>query len=219
MQTRFSKKSTFFEQCILFLFMQHLTIGITGGIGSGKTTVCQIFEALGIPVYYADERAKWLMVHDPELKQGIQNLFGATAYNAEGQLNRRHIAQIVFNNPEQLQQLNALVHPAVARDAEAWNRALTDVPYTLREAALIYEAGIDRHLDKVIVVTAPLLLRIQRVVQRDQLTPAEVEARMAQQLPEEEKVRRADYVIMNDGAQSLITQVLKIHRELCSIGK
>ncbi len=197
--------------------MQHLIVGITGGIGSGKTTVCQIFEALGIPVYYADERAKWLMVHDSELKQGIQNLFGATAYNAEGQLNRRHIAQIVFNNPEQLQQLNALVHPAVARDAEAWNRALANVPYTLREAALIYEASIDKHLDKVIVVTAPLPLRIQRVVQRDRVAPAEVEARIAQQLPEEEKVRRADYVIVNDGAQSLITQVLKIHRELCSI--
>lgn len=196
---------------------QHLKIGITGGIGSGKTTVCKIFEALGIPVYYADERAKWLMVNDKGLIKGVKELFGETAYDTDGNLNRSHISNIAFRDPEKLQQLNALVHPAVAKDGSSWNEAQTGVPYTLREAALIYEAGIDKQLDKVIVVTAPLETRIQRVIDRDQTDRAAVEARIAKQMPEAEKVQRADFVIYNDGERVLIPQVLAVHRALLQI--
>lgn len=191
-----------------------LKIGITGGIGSGKTTVCKIFEALDIPVYYADERAKWLMVNDSELIQGVKKEFGEAAYDPAGNLNRQYLSNIVFDNPDKLAKLNALVHPAVARDSSAWNQAQTGVTYTLREAALIYEAGIDKQLDFVIVVTAPLETRIQRVVDRDQTTRAAVEARIARQMPEAEKVQRADFVIYNDGERALIPQVLAIHEEL-----
>lgn len=197
---------------------QTLKVGITGGIGSGKTTVCKIFEALGVPVYYADERAKWLMANDATLKEGIKQLFGDAAYDREGNLNRNHIAQIAFHNPDMLKQLNALVHPAVANDSREWNRAQSDVPYTLREAALIFEAGIDKQLDYVIVVTAPLELRIERVLRRDATSREAVEARISKQMPEPEKVKRADFVILNDGEQLLIPQVMAIHRQLCALG-
>lgn len=190
-----------------------LKIGITGGIGSGKTTVCQIFETLGIPVYYADDRAKRLMTEDPILKRQIVELFGQEAYQKDGSLNRKHIADIVFNNKAQLARLNAAVHPAVGRDANAWHDA-QNAPYTLREAALLFEAGSFRQMDKVITVTAPEEVRIARVMKRDQTTEEAVRARMDKQMPEAEKVERADFVIHNDGKHSLISQVLDIHRQL-----
>ncbi len=194
--------------------LRPLRVGITGGIGSGKTTVCRIFEVLEIPVYYADERAKWLMTHDPAVVAQLKALFGPDAYDAGGNLQRAYIAQIVFNDPDKLSQLNTIVHPAVGEDAKKWMQAQQNVPYTLREAALIFETGIDRQLDYVIVVTAPEALRVQRVVERDRTAPEAVKARIAQQMPEAEKVRRADFVIINDGQQSLIRQVLAVHREL-----
>ncbi len=189
-------------------------IGITGGIGSGKTTVCQIFETLGIPVYYADERAKWLMVNDSTLVEGIKNLFGGAAYTENGELNRAYISQIVFSDSQKLQQLNALVHPAVLRDGEAWHAAQKEVPYTLKEAALIYESGSYKELNKVIVVTAPIEVRIKRVMQRDGVTQDAVEARLQQQMPEEEKIERADFIVNNDGNWTLVPQVLAIHKQL-----
>lgn len=192
--------------------MQHL--GITGGIGSGKTTVCKIFETLGIPIYYADDRAKFLMSHDPNLIMGIIELFGQEAYLEPQVLNRAHIAQVAFNDKDKLTQLNALVHPAVARDGLEWQAAQYDVPYTLKEAALLYESGSYRSLDKIIVVTAPLKLRIERVMARDGAKREEVEARIAKQMPESEKVNMADFVIYNDGEQALIPQVMSIHRQL-----
>lgn len=195
--------------------MKPLKIGITGGIGSGKTTVCKIFETLGIPVYYADERAKWLMTNDATLVKEIKGLFGESAYE-NGQLNRAFIAQIAFNDPEKLNQLNALVHPAVQRDGNAWQEAQPNVPYTIKEAALLFESGSYLYLNKIIVVTAPLDVRIQRVIHRDHTNRAAVEARIAKQMPEEEKVKRADFIIVNDGATALIPQVLNIHQVLQS---
>lgn len=191
-----------------------MKVGITGGIGSGKTTVCKIFETLGIPVYYADMRAKWLMAQDPALVASIKELLGLKAYREDGSLDRAYIAQEVFGNATKLQQLNQLVHPAVAEDGERWHEAQKGVPYTLKEAALLFESGSYLAMDKMITVFAPEELRIQRVVARDHSSPEAVRARMAQQMPEEEKVRRADYVIHNDGQQPLIPQVLAIHREL-----
>lgn len=196
-----------------------LKVGITGGIGSGKTTVCKIFETLGIPVYYADDRAKWLMEHNEELVKGIKNLFGAEAYTSEGKLNRPYIAQIVFSEKDKLSSLNQLVHPAVGLDGIRWNEAQKGVPYTLKEAALIYESGSYQLLDKVITVFAPKDLRIQRVMARDQVDREAVESRIAKQMSEEEKMERADYVIYNDGNQSLIKQVYKIHKNLSDLNK
>jgi len=193
-----------------------LKVGITGGIGSGKTTVCKIFETLGIPIYYADDRAKWLMVNSPALQTGITNLFGKESYNEAGQLNRAYIGGIAFKHPKKLQKLNALVHPAVFVDGENWQQEqmILQAPYTLKEAALLYESGSHKFLDKMIVVTAPEALRIERVMKRDGLDKTAVQDRIARQMPEEEKVAQADYIINNDGQQLLIPQVLDIHQQL-----
>ncbi len=191
-------------------------VGITGGIGSGKTTVCKIFETLGIPIYYADDRAKWLMVNSPALQTGIINLFGKESYDEEGQLNRAYIGGIAFKHPKKLQKLNALVHPAVFVDGENWQQEqlALQFPYTLKEAALLYESGSHKFLDKMIVVTAPEELRIERVMKRDGLDKEAVQDRIARQMPEAEKVAQADYIITNDGQQLLIPQVLEIHQQL-----
>jgi dephospho-CoA kinase len=193
-----------------------LRAGITGGIGSGKTTVCQIFETLGVPVYYADHWAKWLVVHDAALRAAIEGEFGRKAYTAAGEYDRAYIAGVVFADATRLQALNALVHPAVERHAAAWHgeQAALGHAYTLKEAALLIESGSYRHLDRLIVVTAPEDERIRRVMQRDGLDEAAVRARLRSQLPETEKVALADLVIVNDGRQALIPQVLAVHRAL-----
>lgn len=196
------------------LHKQPLKIGITGGIGSGKTTVCRIFETLNIPIYYADDRAKWLMVNDLELVFSIKNIFGEAAYFADGSLDRALIASVAFSQKEKLEALNAAVHPAVFKDWEGWQKAQKNVAYTLREAALLVETGTHKSLDKFIVVTAPLELRIARVMARDSLTREAVEARISRQLPEEDKVKLADFIIKNDGSESLVQQVLTIHRAI-----
>ncbi len=193
-----------------------LHLGITGGIGSGKTTVCHIFSALGIPIYYADERARWLMIQDPDLIAGIKALFGAEAYLEDGSLNRQLISTLAFGQPDLLAQLNALVHPAVGKDGLKW-QAEQNSPYTLKEAALLYESGSYKTLDKIIVVTAPLEVRIARVMARDQVEREAVEKRIAQQMPEEEKIKRADFLIHNDGEHSLIQQVYEIHRQVLTL--
>lgn len=190
-----------------------LKIGITGGIGSGKTTACQIFAALGIPVYYADSRAKWLMANHPPLREGIAQLFGAQAYLPDGRLNRAYIAQMAFADKALLGQLNALVHPVVGQDSETWHEQQKG-PYTLKEAALLFESGSFRGLDAVIVVTAPEPLRVQRVMSRDRATEEQVQSRIRQQMPEQEKAALADFIIQNDGQQLLIPQVCSIHQQL-----
>ncbi len=194
-----------------------LHVGITGGIGSGKTTVCKIFEILGVPIYYADERAKWLMEHDKLLAEGIAGLLGGEAYSAEGKLNRAWISGKVFGDPGLLERLNALVHPAVALDGLEWQKRQAGRPYTLKEAALLFESGSYLFLDKIIVVTAPLELRMQRVMARDGVPMQAVKDRIDRQMAEEEKVQRADFVIYNDGNRMLIPQVMAIHRELVAL--
>lgn len=194
-----------------------LKIGITGSIGSGKTTVCHIFESLGIPVYYADGRAKWLMVNDPRLVSGVKKEFGEEAYYANGTLNRHYLAQTVFHDAAKLKVLNALVHPIIADDSERWHHGQEGVPYTLKEAALLFESNNHLKLDKVIAVSCPENIRIQRVIKRDGMTEEEVRARMDKQMPDEEKIARADYIINNDGQTSLVQQVVKIHNTLKKI--
>ena len=191
-----------------------LRVGVTGGIGSGKTTVCRIFEQLGIPVYYADERAKALMVEDRRLIGKVKKLFGDGAYLPDGSLNRKWIAGIVFQDAAKLEQLNAIVHPAVMKDGEKWHNGQSNLPYTIKESALLFEIGSEIFYDKTVAVYAPKEVRVQRAMQRDSLTRAAVEARMARQMDDEKKAQLADYVIINDGKKLLIPQVLDIHHKL-----
>lgn len=194
-----------------------LKIGITGGIGSGKTTVCRIFAEMDIPVYYADDRAKELMVNNLEVVTKLKALFGKNAYLNDGSLNRQHISNIVFSNKEMLEKLNAIVHPAVHEDGIAWQKAQKNVPYTLKEAALLFEAGSYKALDKMITVFAPKEIRLERVVARDQTTRAAVEARMDKQMDDLKKMHLADYVIFNDGKHPLIPQIHRLHRRLMGL--
>lgn len=189
-------------------------IGITGGIGSGKTTICHLFELLGIPVYYADDRAKFLMTQHPPLVKQIIDTFGGQAYLPSGELNRTYLAELVFSDATQLQKLNRLVHPYVFEDAERWHKNQVDVPYTLKEAALLFESGSFRTLHRVITVYAPRAMRIQRVMQRDLVSKEKVIERVQKQMPDDQKIALADYVITNNGAASLIPQVLSIHKSL-----
>jgi len=195
---------------------QMLKVGITGGIGSGKTTVCKMFEKLGIPVYYADDRAKYLMQHEHFLIDQIKKNFGDDVY-VNGTLDRKVLASKVFNDKAKLDLLNSLVHPAVFRDTERWIEEQKEkkVPYVLKEAALLVETGSYKALDKLIVVTAPINMRIQRVTERDNTDTEEVLARVRNQLPEEEKVKLASFIISNNnGLNELEQQVLKIHHEM-----
>ena len=192
-----------------------LRIGITGGIGSGKTTVARIFEVLGIPVYYADDAAKRLMNEDPLLKQQVIGLFGNEVYE-NGLLNRNKLASLVFNNPERLLQLNKVVHPATIADAENWMRhteknAGIKIPYAIKEAALIFESGAQDNLDFVIGVDSPIELRLQRAMNRDKLTRDAVMLRMEKQMNEREKMNRCHFIIINNEEQLLIPQVMALH--------
>jgi dephospho-CoA kinase len=189
-----------------------LKIGITGGIGSGKTTVVRIFQVLGIPVYDADARAKQLMHEDTALKNALLTAFGNDIYT-DGSLNRSKLAAIVFNDDAKLAQLNAIVHPVTIKDAANWMER-QNAPYTLKEAALIFESGAQQGLDYVIGVFAPLALRLHRVMQRDGSTREQVQARMSKQISDSIKMRLCDFNIINDEQQPVIPQVLAIHERL-----
>lgn len=189
-------------------------VGITGGIGSGKTTVCKVFEVLGATTYYADDRAKWLMENDIELVSQIKNLFGDKAYSKE-KLDRQNIARQVFKDDSLLKKLNGLVHPAVAKDVEKWADTNQDSSLLLKEAALLFETGSYKKLKKTILVTAPEEIRIERVVTRDSHRSVEdVKDIIRKQMDDKEKIPLADFVIENDGKQSVIKQVMNIHKEL-----
>jgi dephospho-CoA kinase len=194
-----------------------LRIGITGGIGSGKSTVCSLFETLDVPVYNADVRAKILMSSHPGLVDRIKSLLGEEAYLPDGTINRPYISGLVFRNKDKLAALNAIVHPAVFEDFERWQSGQSKVPYTLKESALLFESGSHKGLHKIIIVTAPLELRIQRVMARDNTSREAVLARMENQWLESDKIKAADFIIRNDGIQPLIPQVLQLHRELLAI--
>lgn len=192
-------------------------IGLTGGIGSGKSTVAHIFEVLGIPVYYADIAAKRLMNEDAELKLAITNIFGDHAY-ANNTLDRKYIASIVFSDPSKLELLNSIVHPATKKDGEAWMQRQT-TPYAIHEAALIFEARVSERLDKVIGVSSPIELRMKRAMERDKVDRNEILNRMNQQLDEELKMSKCDFVLVNDEQQLLIPQVIDLHEKLVSLSK
>ncbi|MBC7425442.1 MAG: dephospho-CoA kinase [Bacteroidia bacterium] len=187
-----------------------LKIGITGGIGSGKTTVCKMFHQLGVPVYSADERGKELMLEEPIRTQLIE-AFGTESYSAEGSLNTKHLSDIVFQDPAKLQKINAIVHPVVFNDFTEWCNKQT-APYVIKEAAIMLETVSRLTVDKIILVYAPKELRLQRVADRDGSTNEEILNRMSKQMPEEEKIKLVQYIIYNDGTASLTDQVNGLHR-------
>lgn len=189
-----------------------LKIGVTGGIGSGKSMVCRIFAALGVPVYSADDRAKWLLNHDPKLQRSVIELLGHEAYTANGSYDRAWVANQVFQNLSLLQQLNAIVHPRVREDTDKWMKQNMAAPYVVKEAAIMAKAGQNNTLDKIIVVDAPADLRVARVLQRDpQRTEKDIRDIIARQISDEERRQIADYVIYNDERTLLIPQVWKLH--------
>ncbi len=191
-----------------------LRVGLTGGIGSGKTTVAAIFEVLGVPVSFADREARRVMNEDPQLREQIIGAFGPEAYS-DGTLNRSWMAAQVFSHPEKLAILNSLVHPATIREGERWMLAQIGVaPYVIREAALIFETRTAGHLDFIIGVHAPTALRIHRTMQRDHSTREEVQQRMRNQIDEEIKMRLCDAVVVNDEQPALLPQVLALHERL-----
>lgn len=189
-----------------------IKIGITGGIGSGKTTVCQVFEILGIPVFYADSAAKSIMNSDAFLREELIKTFGEDSYSKAGELNRKYISDIVFNNKEQLAKLNSLVHPAVFRSFDHWVSEQKGVPYILKEAALLFESDSYRMCDRSILVKSPEELKIKRIISRDQITSEEVKLRMKRQFSDEQKEQRADHIITNDEKVLLIPQILSLHQ-------
>lgn len=194
-----------------------LKIGITGGIGSGKTTVAKVFEILGIPVYYADDEAKRIMNEDSALKKKITAVFGNESYE-NGKLNKPYLASVVFNDSYKLDLLNSIVHPATIKDAELWMQN-KKTAYALKEAALLFESGAAENLDYVIGVTAPQHLRIKRVMERDGVTKDEVLKRINRQIEEDIKIKLCDFVIVNDEQRLVIPQVLALHEKLSSLKK
>lgn len=190
------------------------TAGLTGGIGSGKSTVASIFRALGVPVFSSDEIARDLQEHDAEVVRGIKKLFGETIYGAEGKLDRVKVAAAVFSDKEKLAKLNAIVHPAVGKAFEQFLRDHAKSPYVIKEAAILFENDLDKQLDAMITVVAPEQIRLQRVMDRDRISEEAVRARMKNQLSDEEKIERSDFVVRNDGKEMVLPQVIKIHEAL-----
>ncbi len=195
-----------------------IRVGITGGIGTGKSTVAKIFRSMGIPFLDADVLAKEIVERDLELKASIIQLFGEESYNADGKYNRKYIASIVFNDKDKLAQLNALVHPAVIQYGNDWAEEHRHSNYVLKEAALMFESGSYKHNDINILVQSPIELRLERVANRDGISKDEILKRIHAQMSDEEKIKLADKIIVNDEQHSLIEQVMQIHKELMQHG-
>ncbi|MPR35725.1 dephospho-CoA kinase [Salmonirosea aquatica] len=189
-----------------------LQVGVTGGIGSGKSVVCRIFACLGIPIYAADQRANWLAEHNPIIRQEVIALLGPDSYTSEGTYNRTYVASRVFTEPVLLQQLNQIIHPRVFADSDQWLRLHAQQPYVVREAALMNKAGDKNTLDYVVVVDAPVELRIERTKLRDpHRSETEIRAIIARQITDEARLQLADFVIENGLEYALIPQVLNLH--------
>jgi dephospho-CoA kinase len=188
-------------------------VGITGGIGSGKSLVCSILELFGVPVYYADLEARRLMNEDVELRSALKAEFGDGIYKG-GELDRQKMGSRVFGEPRLLEKINQMVHPVVRKDFDNWCKACENVPYVVEEAAILFESGAAKQMNMSVLVYAPIALRISRVVDRDGLSSDEVKKRMSYQLDEEEKKRRADSIIINDETSLLLPQIVSLHEEI-----
>lgn len=187
-----------------------LKIGITGGIGSGKSMVCEIFKKIGVPVYHADHEARNLMASNAQIIDQLTRIFGKKIYR-QNKLDREKLAALIFNDEEKIQKVNSIVHPIVFEHFFSWVELFKEYTYVIKEAAILFESGADKHLDKIITISAPEALKIKRVMERDNVIESEVRNRMKNQLDEEEKIKRSDYVIINDDKQLLIPQILEVH--------
>lgn len=188
-------------------------VGVTGGIGSGKTTVCKIFELLGIPVFYADEEAKQLY-KDPKIRAKVIQLFGEQILNVDQEIDKAKLGQLVFSNKSWLAKLNALIHPAVRTKFKAWKKVQKGKKYVIEEAAIMIESGAYKEIDYLISIKSPKALRIKRLINRNNTTPEEVKKRMKEQISDAKRDKYSDAVIMNDDKHSLIEQVLNLHKRL-----
>lgn len=194
-------------------------IGLTGGIASGKTTVAQFIENMGFPVYYSDTRAKALVNENPQLKMEIQTLLGQDAYTPQGEYNRPKVSELIFENEDLLRKLNAIIHPAVKKDFEQWTTLQTS-PILFKETALLFELGLDKDCYKSLLVTAEDNLRMKRVMDRDGKTYRQVEKIIEKQMPEKDKIKRADYILLNnEGLEELEHQTVEIIKQICKTAK
>lgn len=190
-----------------------LSIGITGGMGSGKTTCCEVFSLLGVPVYNADIRGKYILNENPKARKKIIALFGKDIYSSDGQLDRKQLASIVFNNADLLHALEAIVHPAVQADFETFRKNNLDCPYIIKEAALLFESGTHKALDKIIFVEAPLEIRVKRIQERDNISKEEIFARISKQMPDNQKLALSEFVIHNDEQHLVLPQIIALHKK------
>lgn len=195
-----------------------LIVGITGGIGSGKSTVCKIFKILNIPVFEADLTARELLDNN-KIKQLLFDIFGVTVFNPDRTVNRQKLADLVFNDNNKLNQLNSIIHPAVREEFILWADKMKNLPYIILEAAILFESGFDKLTDYTILVAAPVHQKIERVMRRDGINEEKVRARMKNQLPEEEIRKHADYILFNDNTKLIIPEIIEIDNNLKSYGK
>ena len=191
-----------------------MKVAVTGGIGSGKSLVCSILEKIGVPVFYADDVSKMLINNSPEIKRSLTALFGTDIYLENGTIHRKKLANIIFNDNIALQKVNSIIHPEVRKAFDVWAEQQTSAPYVVQEAAILFESGLISHFDKIILVTAPLELKIERVMKRDSITRELVLERMKNQLPDKVKIEHSDFRIENDGRKMILSQILKIHEKL-----
>ncbi len=193
-----------------------LIIGLTGGIGSGKTTAAEVFKKLGIPVYNSDEEAKKLMNTDTTIINKLKMIFGYDIYDTNNLLNKKKLSALIFNNKDKLNTVNSIVHPVVKKHFSKWVNK-QNAPYLIKETAILFESGIDKDVDKIITVTAPIQLRINRVKQRDSISEEEVIKRINNQFDDEYKIKKSDFIIKNDNKELIIRQILSIHKKILQI--
>ncbi len=191
-----------------------MIVGVTGGIGSGKSTVCRFFELLGAPVYNADTEAKNLLDTHLQIKQSVVSTMGDFILDQDGKIDRKKLAELVFNNKENLEKLNSIIHPAVGAHFKEWVKQHTTASYVIKEAAVLFESGAYKQVDKIITVVAPPELKIKRVMHRDKITREQIIQRINTQLSDEEKMSRSQFVVVNDELQLVIPQLLQIHAAL-----
>lgn len=194
-------------------------IGITGGIGSGKSTICKIFKLLDVPVYEADAEAKELQNTHPEIRKGLIDLFGANIYLTNGKLDRKQLAQYIFSDSQLLEKVNQLVHPVVHAHYQHWLTVNSRAPYIVYEAAILFESGFYNNMDEIILVTAPQAIRIARVIKRDKTTEKDVKNRLNSQWSEDKKIQLANYIIENDNSSLIIPKVVELNKRLIENGK
>lgn len=191
-----------------------IKVGLTGNIGSGKTTVARVFETMGVPVFVADTEAKHIMVSDQDLVSQIKELFGEKAYFQSEELDRSYIAEIVFNDADILQKLNNIVHPAIEKYYVEWCKQYVDEKYTIKEAAILFESGSYKSCDKIITVACDRETAIRRASERDGKDIIDITARLDNQMPQEEKISKSDYVIWNNEGDEILPRIMEIHEEL-----